>query len=104
MRALSGARCINVRGKFNNASALGRSLYWCQALHIMNKDRYQSTSARRALALLNSPQALFISNNDRYQNNERPRTLELLNSPPFYKIIHFSVQFSAIVNRFIVKT
>ena len=42
-------------GKFNNASALGRSLYWCQALHIMNKDRYQSTSARRALALLNSP-------------------------------------------------
>ena len=47
---------INSRGKFNNASALGRSLYWCQALHIMNKDRYQSTSARRALALLNSPQ------------------------------------------------
>ena len=44
------------RGKFNNASPLGRSLYWCQALHIMNKDRYQSTSARRALALLNSPQ------------------------------------------------
>ena len=44
------------RGKFNNASALGRSLYWCQASHIMNKDRYQSTSARRALALLNSPQ------------------------------------------------
>ena len=44
------------RGKFNNASALGRSFYWCQALHIMDKDRYQSTSARRALALLNSPQ------------------------------------------------
>ena len=42
-------------GEFNNASALGRSLYWCPALHIMNKDRYQSTSARRALALLNSP-------------------------------------------------
>ena len=48
------------RGKFNNASALGRSLYWCQALHIMNKDRYQSTSARRALALLNSPLNLSI--------------------------------------------
>ena len=48
------------RGKFNNASALGRSLYWCQALHIMNKDRYQSTSARRALALLNSPLVLPI--------------------------------------------
>ena len=47
---------FDARGKFNNASALGRSLYWCQALHIMNKDRYQSTSARRALALLNSPQ------------------------------------------------
>ena len=42
-------------GEFNNTSALGRSLYWCQALHIMNKVRYQSTSARRALALLNSP-------------------------------------------------
>ena len=82
MRALSSARCTGVRlytlrikigtneralgelshywtrvrGKFNNASALGRSLYWCQALHIMNKDRYQSTSARRALALLNTPQ------------------------------------------------
>ena len=40
-------------GKFNNASAFKRSLYWCQALHITNKDRYQSTSARRALALLN---------------------------------------------------
>ena len=53
-------KCIHVytRGKFNNASALGRSLYWCQALHIMNKDRYQSTSARRALALLNSPLVL----------------------------------------------
>ena len=48
------------RGKFNNASALERSLYWCQALHIMNKDRYQSTSARRALALLNSPQVLEV--------------------------------------------
>ena len=47
-----------IRGKFNNASALGRSLYWCQALHIMNKDRYQSTSARRALAVLNSPLVL----------------------------------------------
>ena len=46
---------IDTRGKFNNASALGRSLYWCQAYHIMIKDRYQSTSARRALALLNSP-------------------------------------------------
>ena len=46
-------------GEFNNASALGRSLYWCQALHIMNKDRYQSTSARRALALLNSPLDLW---------------------------------------------
>ena len=37
---------VQFRGKFNNASALGRSFYWCQALHIMNKDRYQSTSAR----------------------------------------------------------
>ena len=26
------------------------------------------------------------------------------NTPVLYKIIHFSVQFSAIVNRFIVKT
>ena len=42
------------RGEFKNASAFKRSLYWCQALHITNKDRYQSTSARRALALLNS--------------------------------------------------
>ena len=47
---------IENRGKFNNASALGRSFYWCQSLHIMNKDRYQSKIARRALALLNSPQ------------------------------------------------
>ena len=38
-----------------------RSLYWCQALHIMNKDRYQSTSARRALALLNSPQVQYYA-------------------------------------------
>ena len=43
------------RGESKNASAFKRSLYWCQALHITNKDRYQSTSARRALALLNSP-------------------------------------------------
>ena len=50
-------------GKFNNVSALGRSLYWCQALHIMNKDRYQSTSARRALALLNSPQVSLANPN-----------------------------------------
>ena len=42
-------------GEFNNASAFKRSLYWCQALHITNKDRYQSTSARRALTLLNLP-------------------------------------------------
>ena len=55
VESLGKPRDVN-RGKFNNASALGRSLYWCQALHIMNKDRYQSTSARRALALLNSPQ------------------------------------------------
>ena len=48
------------RGKFNNASAIKRSLYWCQALHITNKDRYQSTSARRALALLNSPLISYI--------------------------------------------
>ena len=46
----------NVRGEFNNASAFKRSLYWCQAIHITNEDRYQSTSARRALALLNSSQ------------------------------------------------
>ena len=52
------------RGKFNNASALGRSFYWCQALHIMNKDRYQSTSARRALTLLNSPRVLVIGNSN----------------------------------------
>ena len=45
--------------EFNDVSTLGRSLYWCQALHITNKDRYQSTSARRALALLNSPQAIL---------------------------------------------
>ena len=45
---------VYTRGEFNYASAFKRSLYWCQALHITNKDRYQSTSARRALALLNS--------------------------------------------------
>ena len=55
------AELIHNRGKFNNASALGRSLYWCQALHIMNKDRYQSTSARQALALLNSPLVIIKS-------------------------------------------
>ena len=47
-------------GEFNNASAFKRSLYWCQALHITNKDSYQSTSARRALALLNSPQVSWV--------------------------------------------
>ena len=52
---------VNNWGKFNNASASKRSLYWCQALHITNKDRYQSTSARRALALLNSPLVTAIS-------------------------------------------
>ena len=51
---------LQTRGKFNKASALGRSLYWFQALHIMNIDRYQSTSARRALALLNSPQLPYV--------------------------------------------
>ena len=44
------------RGEFNNASALERSLYWCQAIHITNKDRYQNNERSRALALLNSPQ------------------------------------------------
>ena len=52
------------RGEFNDASALGRSLYWCQALHITYKDRYQSTSARRALALLNSPLNTCMENYD----------------------------------------
>ena len=49
------------RGEFNNASAFKRPLYWCQALHITNNDRYQSTSARRALALLNSTQVIVKS-------------------------------------------
>ena len=30
-------------------------LYWCQALHIRNKDRYQNNERPRTLALLNSP-------------------------------------------------
>ena len=47
-------------GEFNNASALKHSLYWCQALHIMNKDRYRSWSTRRALALLNSPLVVTV--------------------------------------------
>ena len=47
-------------GEFNNVSAFKRSLYWCQALRITNKDRYQSTGARRALTLLNSPQMTFL--------------------------------------------
>ena len=49
-------KLLGTRAEFNNASAFKRSLYWCQALHITNKDRYQLTSARRPLALLNSPQ------------------------------------------------
>ena len=36
------------------------SLYWCQALHITNKDRYQNNERPRALARLNSPQ-VFLS-------------------------------------------
>ena len=56
----------HISGEFNNASAFKRSLYWCQALHITNKDRYQSTSARRALALLNLPQESEIINVDIY--------------------------------------
>ena len=43
----------DIRSEFNNASAFKRSLYCCQALHNTNKARYQSRSARRALALLN---------------------------------------------------
>ena len=31
-----------------------RSLYWCQALHITNKDRYQNNERSQTLALLNS--------------------------------------------------
>ena len=71
------SQCVkpDIRGEFNNASAFKRSLYWCQALHNMNKDRYQSTSARRALALLNSP-----------QDNERLKALALLNSSQWYTL------------------
>ena len=32
-------------------------MYWCQALHITNKDSYQNNERPRALALLNSPLA-----------------------------------------------
>ena len=42
-------------GEVNNASAFRRLLYWCQALHITNKDRYRNNEHLRALALLNSP-------------------------------------------------
>ena len=37
--------------EFNDVSALGCSLYWCQALHITNKDRYQYKEHPRTLAL-----------------------------------------------------
>ena len=37
------------------ASSITRALSGARCTGIMNKDRYQSTSARRALALLNSP-------------------------------------------------
>ena len=37
-------------GEFKNASALERSLYWCQALHITNNDRYQINERSQALA------------------------------------------------------
>ena len=47
-------------GEFNGASALGRSLYWCQALHITNKDRFQNNERPRILALLNSPSYVHV--------------------------------------------
>ena len=47
---------LQIRGEFNNASALECSLYWCQALHITNKDRYQNNERSQALTSLNSPQ------------------------------------------------
>ena len=59
-----------------------------QALHITNIDRYQSTSARRVLALLNSPQALHITNKDRYQSTSARRALALLNSPLDSSVLH----------------
>ena len=31
-------------------------MYWCQALHITNTDRYQNNERPRALTLLNLPQ------------------------------------------------
>ena len=82
------AELIHNRGKFNNASALGRSLYWCQALHIMDKDRYQSTSARRALALLNSPQVMVKS----YGHHTYLEEAMISSQPEFYANASFSSQ------------
>ena len=46
---------MQVCSEFNDASALWRSLYWDQVLHITNKDRYQNNERLWMLALLNSP-------------------------------------------------
>ena len=43
----------------------------------MNKDRYQSTSARRALALLNSPQVQYYA--AMYYNHSSMRKEHLVN-------------------------
>ena len=53
---LSMKKVLKLRGRgvFNDMSALGRSLYWCQALHITNIDRYQNNERPQMLALLNS--------------------------------------------------
>ena len=47
------------RSEFNDVSAVERSLYWCQVLDIMNKDRYWNSKRTRTLALLNHPSEPF---------------------------------------------
>ena len=77
MRALLSALCTGARGEFNDASALEGSLYWCQALHIRNKDKYQNNKHLQTLALFNSPQVLQvdIGNKGRYRNNNLTWTI-----------------------------
>ena len=59
LQIIGGALWVKVgvvitKGNQRRVQQCERSLYLSQALHITNKERYQSKSARRALALLNS--------------------------------------------------
>ena len=92
MRALSGARCTDVRLYTlwmkigTNQRALGEhSHYWTRlriysSINSNTRGEFNNASARRAL--VDWYLSLFITCKTGHQYNERPRALALLNLPP----------------------